>query len=342
MTQLIQTLGSFYEDNNDVKELTSVLELLDDQYKQETKETINALSRHDIDIFRKKLLYPVKVERTPEFLPYNGDGALYDMFGLYDTTTGKTKVELPAEVQSFEYWSDGITSDKKEYNSNIEVPEGVDTIWLHNAMIDQNDLYNHFGYVLDLELPSCEEYKLLINAIMDSLVNGPSEASIMLALSAMTGIPVAQNDNEKVLHIQGDLIETDMRTYQNGEPDRWTVQEGDILYKGQPLCDGIEITNDIPALQLGKEYTGMCDPITFINKDIPTHTTTVDGATMIDLDDDILTQLVHSRGVALAEKVTDPCELSRIRQIAGLEKPRPETVNTASGLGTYIITRRFN
>lgn len=342
MTQLIQTLGSFYEDNSDVKELTSVLSLLDEQHQQETTEMINSLSRHDIDIFQKKNLYPIQVKHTPEFIKYDDKGAIYDMFGLYNTETGKTRVEIPAEVQMFEYWTDGVTSIKKEYNSNIEVPEDVSTVWLHNALIDQNDLYNHFGYVLDLELPSSEEYKLLINAVMDSLVNGPSEAAVMLALSAMTGIPVAQNDNEKVLHIQGDLIETDMRTYQNGEPDRWTVQEGDILYRGQPLCDGIEITTDIPALQLGREYTGMCDPITFINKDIPTQTTTVDGATMIDLDDDFLTQIVHSRGVLLAEKVTDPCELDRIHKLINMEKKKPETATTASGLGTYMITKRFN
>ena len=342
--KLIQTLGTFYQDNPEVKELTSALDLLEDQTTQEKREMIDSLSRHDIPPFRTEKLYPIRVNRTPVLKKYDGKQA-YDFALPYDFSDGTTEVVLPEEIKSFAYWTDGINqyAIKEEYSGNtLNVPDDVKTIWLRNALIDHNDLFTQFGYIFDLSLPSSEDYKLLLNAMMDSLVNGPSEASVMLALSAMTGIPVARYDNETVLSVHSDYIETDHGIYRNGEPDRWTVRDGDILYKGQPMCDGIEVTDDVPALQLGQEYTGLCDPITFVNKDIPTQTKVIDGNLMIDLDDDILTRLTHERGIALAEKVTDPCEISRIHKLLDMTEEKPEEVTTGSGLGTYMVTRRFN
>ncbi len=344
VNKLWLALGGFAELTPDLKEIIQTLILVEQQTKQEKEELINSLSRHDIDVFRKKIWYPLTLPQEDR-MPVYDSGDFFDNLGTYDQYTGAKVIELPDYVVSADFYSDGINTysfRKKITSRYLEVPEDLGTVWLHNALINREDLYHQFGYAIGLRLPSSEQYKQLINAIFDSLVNGPSYYSLMSGISAMTGIPVVIN-NCTVTSIDDHHVTTsDGKTYNLPENSTITVKEGDSLKPGDTLCDGFEITNDVAGITLDKEYTGLCQTVTFLNQDEKILVSKEDGFTRVDVPSlgKEFNDLAHQLGCLHSQYVTDPCELYKIERIRG-KHVQPIDYSNDGGLSKYIVVHRF-
>lgn len=350
--ELLAALGSFYED---IPELQSILEgllVIQDQIDISVDELVNSMSRKEIDVFNRVLHKPLEITDGEQFPSYNS-GLLYDDAGAYDYKTPTTKHQLPANIVDAEYVSDGIT--KHTFKSDVkdgmyEVPLGTTKVWVHGAKVDNNQLYHQFGYALGLEMPSSEEYKTMINALSDSLVNGPSEGSLMLAISAMTGIPVINNSEETIIDITPSKVTTDKATYDVLPEETITVKKGQTLQKGTPITDSIDVNGDVPGIELTRGMTGLCKPVLIPNEERNVKVSTEDGLTRLDIDGidtDFLDEL-HRRGKQLHTQVTDPCVLHSLRDIIGdiqeNEEPVEPTENegpTGGGLTPYIRFNRF-
>lgn len=350
MKEVLNAIGKFWQGIEGAPQLVKSIMVLQAQIDQERNELVNSTSRHKIDVFRKKFWLPLEVE-TDDDMPRFDSGDFFDSLGTFDMSRQTRRMTLPKYVVSAEFVSDGIevyTFRNPIEDRTFEVPEGVQTVWLHNALVDQDDLYTQFGYTLGLKLPSSERYKMLINAIMDSLVNGPSQGALMMGLSAITGLPVILEKQERVLLINGNKVITDAHEYEcKGEI---LLQEGNVYQKGTPVTDDIILNADPDGLELGMGMTGLCTPFTVLNQECPIAVSEEDGYTRVDIDTipKEINDIIHQNGVYAARQVTEPCELLRIKQQLQLDdikiEPEPEPITgsvSSSGLGTYMVFHRF-
>lgn len=129
-------------------------------------------------------------------------------------------------------------------------------LWLYNAQADLKFVFNHFGYVLGLNLPSSQGYKELVHATLEALVTGPSATTLEAAISAVTGVPLAQGaetvedvgyDNEGLLVITG------ANAYRFTAAAKPLVSIGEQVTAGQALSDALQIFE----LNTGQVPTGL-------------------------------------------------------------------------------------
>lgn len=118
-------------------------------------------------------------------------------------------------------------------------------LWGFQVQLDWELPYYHFGYMLDLRMPSSQGYLDVLNIIFDGIINGSSTGTIQDLVAAMTGIPVATVSGEVVVDVRRDarhnLILTDHSCYKASLNASPVVAVGDILTRGQSLTDALTI-----------------------------------------------------------------------------------------------------
>lgn len=390
---------SYYDSSEQVKSLVLSVVELQKQIAQESIELENALSRHTVDPFRKVLWYPVKVRKSQmeadsiRYAVYDAD-TVYGDGTLYGSEVGRVfTITVPSEIKTAEAavnqilepgfiienpeirsgklilgvnpfdGSDFYVTEVYDIQGNVVDHEAL--IWLKNCEVDRDDIYNLFGYILGIKLPSSERYRDLVNAIMDSLVNGPSEGTLIKAVSAVTGIPVVRNDSETVISVSGNTITTDQQVYKFSDSDIITASPGDILFRngvmsrGMNLVSGIDSPGnpDIPAMELTQRLVPIpgFNRAVILNSDQPVKAVSVDGYSRVDIpfasvtpDTKLFNDTMWVRGLDNISLIDDPCEISRIREILGIPNAVPEsgddpgTEYTVAGLNTWLRVHRFN
>ena len=344
INKLWLALGSFAELTSDVKDLIQLIITVEQQTEQEKEELFASASRHEIPVFRKKLWLPLKVTQTVDMIAYDS-GDFFDKLGTYDLQKGTTTFHLPDYIVSADYASDGINTQTFQtpiIDRTLKLPKDITTIWLHNALIDRNDLYHQFGYAIGLKLPSSEQYKQLINALFDTLVNGPSYRTLMMSLSAITGIPVVIN-NCQVTKIDDHTVYTDDgHVYELPEESNITIKEGDKLLPGDTLCDGFEVTTNVPGITLDRHFTGLCDTVAFINQNEAIKVSKEDGFTRVDIPSlgKEFMDRTHQLGIEHSSRITDECELFKVKKLLGKYQEASEKV-IRGGLTPYTVKHRF-
>lgn len=319
-------MGGGWQNVPELQRLVSVVLEANRQLGQDTDELYLSMNRHTCPVRHTLRYLPVAVEEMD----------------------GESIVRLPDNVFKAEWVADGlaVTTFRLPVTSRVTVvPKGFETLWLHNAEVDEENLYRQFGYALGLKLPSSHSYRHILNAVFDTLVDGPSMFSVNRFLNAMMGLPVINNPVETVVEISADAVRTDKEVYAIRESDVPAVSVGDTLKEGTPLLNLVEWNAELPALHLGKAFTGMCRAVSFVNEEKAVTLSTEEGFTRVDIagmDKEFL-DITHERGIRMAEEITDPCELSRIRRKIGQTQTEPEPADTASaGLGTFMRFHRFD
>ena len=131
------------------------------------------------------------------------------------------------------------------YDATGTVVDQELTMWLFRPGIDHQDIYQHFGILLGLELPSSHAYRQLVTAMLRAMVLGSSCARINAVLAAITGVPVATGGDTVQAVGQdrhGLLVITEQTTYRFPITANLTVAVGDVLESGQTLCDTFTVT----------------------------------------------------------------------------------------------------
>lgn len=155
-------------------------------------------------------------------------------------------------------------------------------LWFFGAAFDWEHIYTHFGYVLGYRATSSEQYRDLVNAVLDATTGGTSLHQAEQLISAMAGIPLTKNAGEVVEDVREDahslLVLTDKEVYKFKRGTTATVAIGDVLQAGQSLITAYErcefrrgvVSDNIQALVLGR---GLLSPdfageLVFENKEV--------------------------------------------------------------------------
>ncbi len=195
------------------------------------------------------------------------------------------------------------------------------TVWVYRGSWDWQLVYEQFGYVLRLSMPSSQNYKDFVNAVMDALVEGTSLRSQQTALSVSFGVPVVKEAEETVKVITKDSkylnVITDSHVYQFPKTNNTLVAVGDVVKAGQSLTDALQFfelnrgetvpASQVPAITVdeGLLAWGFMSGITFNNENVNiTVTEDVDGYTKLSwelggfsLDVSKFWDDVHKKGI---------------------------------------------
>ena len=119
-------------------------------------------------------------------------------------------------------------------------------LWCYNAENDADYIYDNFGKLFDLKLPSSEVYKGMLSAIFNLFVAGPTVNAVKSIMAAFNGITPVVAAEETIEDIYSDSLHkyvvTDQRvykfeTYQQVLAD---LSPGSVVYGGDILVDTVE------------------------------------------------------------------------------------------------------
>jgi hypothetical protein len=194
-------------------------------------------------------------------------------------------------------------------------------VWLYRGEYDWQTTYKQFGYAVDILAKSGVNYRDLINAFYDAIVNGSTELSIKQAFAAICDVPVAKGAEvvESVTQDSRSLwVVTDQNVYPFLPGSTPVVGAGDSVQAGDPLVDTVQffefgrgqVPDEIQALAVGKGFlgTGFYQDLVFENKEVPLVVDATGEYTRVSFelggmpsDVDEFWDQVHAKGVAADE-----------------------------------------
>lgn len=318
-------------------------------------ETIAVLSRAQVPLFHRENWYLLPLTEsalTERPLTY-GAGATYNAQYRYGQSlpSWTWEVELPADLVTAPLmlsspagarltWTQGIDyrvdreQNKIVFRANPFAQDELaihpvydgDTVvdretalWIFRGEFDWQYAYQHWGYLLQLQMESSQGYKDLLNAVFDGLAGGTSRAVLEAAFSALTGVVLCQEAG--TVEFVGEdrqrlVIATEQRLYRYHRSSTPLVAVGDAVVAGQPLVDALqffdltagEVPAGIDSLQLedGLLGEGYLAGLTFENTTTPLVVEEdVEGYTKVSFalggfaaDAEAFWDEVHRRGVA--------------------------------------------
>lgn len=92
---------------------------------------------------------------------------------------------------------EGVQVTYTDTSGNVLDDEFI-VLWLYNVEQDNEELYNNFGVLFDLRLPSSQSYKELLKALMNLAVEGPTIEALNKSLAALMDVPIVIEPVEKV------------------------------------------------------------------------------------------------------------------------------------------------
>jgi hypothetical protein len=213
---------------------------------------------------------------------------------------------------------------------------GPITLWAYAVEEDWSYLQNQFGWLVNLEGPSSENYRQVLQVLLHSAVRGGHPRALMRLLSACTDAPLAQGQETVQVVTQdrrGLLVITDQNVYRYAQAANPLVTVGQTVYADQPLTDVFQIwdlnrgvlpegitsltldtdflsyyspTSALVLLSLGAPlFNWPGGPLTFVDQEVPLLVqTNVNGYTMVSWqlegnpgDVTGFFQYMHQRGV---------------------------------------------
>ena len=131
------------------------------------------------------------------------------------------------------------------YDSQGQVVDREITLWGLNARKNENSVFRHFGFITRTR-PSKnqEQYKQIVNAVLDSMVMGTSIESLSNAVQSITGVPFARGSEVvREIKTRGEItrVFTDKNAYAFHSNSTISCSVGDTLYPGQEISDAVRI-----------------------------------------------------------------------------------------------------
>lgn len=170
-------------------------------------------------------------------------------------------------------------------NFNNETADREITLWIYGGEWDLETVYNQFGYALSVYARSSENYKTLVNALLDATTIGTSVRSQRLALAAAIGVPVvieAVETVEEILTTASKLqIITNQNVYTFAPSAVPTVAIGEMVIAGDNLTDEVQIyelhrgsgivLENFEYLSISSNllHTYYLGGLTFVNEEVP-------------------------------------------------------------------------
>jgi len=214
---------------------------------------------------------------------------------------------LNASVRVTDVYEDGVVVDR------------VAHVWVYRGEYDWATIYKQFGYVLGMKLTSSRQYRQIVNAAYDGLVEGTTARCLEDFMSAVCDVPLALGD-ETVRYVLSDgrkkWVITDENAYGFSPGATVIVTPGQAVKAGDPLTDALRfydtnrgvVPDAVRALTVGRGYLSAAffRELTFENLTVPLVVTEgVDGYTKVEFqvsgwpaDVEKFWDDVHATGVA--------------------------------------------
>lgn len=180
---------------------------------------------------------------SPSIFYINGVDVIVDDFDvLYFNKNIFESKEFPKATIVGEH---GEPITFKDINGKLVEDEFI-IIWAYHAELDNSNLYDNFGRIFELNLPSSQSYKDILKGIINLFVSGPTIHAIRSIMAAFGGVVPVIEPEEVVEQIYSDNLNkyviTDknvytFKTYQN-LLKRITV--GSTVYGGEILIDLVQ------------------------------------------------------------------------------------------------------
>lgn len=348
-------------------------------------EAVDALSRYDVPIFHRKDWRPLTIRQTAvnntevavwrfdtgEFLDASlnfdeANGVDYivpavsDLADVSIITNRLTEPSVVLHAQQDFYVSNGTVVFRTNPFANTAIPqtdvfedgEVVDkeiTLWLFRGQYDWELVYEHWGYVLGLQLESSIEYRKLLNAVFDAITGATAAAQVEELVALLADMPLSRYVDELVEDIYDDgrfqWVVTDKACYACSREATVSVAIGDTLQPGDTLITGFErlimrhgeLDSTIPAVVLTR---GLLTPeflgeLVFENRDVEL---VVSGERVTfeisghPNDVERFWQIVHERRLIYGQS---------LYQLMRAQGPLPATINPAKFLVANIFRNNF-
>jgi hypothetical protein len=121
------------------------------------------------------------------------------------------------------------------------------SMWVPEADVDKEYIYEYYGRLLQIYEPSSDSYKAFIRGVWFYFMNGPTVNRITSALNIIGGFPVATEENEVVLSIRISngiqFVKTTVTTYEIKEGINLMIAVGEVLSPFQHLTDAYTVTD---------------------------------------------------------------------------------------------------
>jgi hypothetical protein len=231
---------------------------------------------------------------------------------------------------------------KRAVYLNGEIIDQEAVLWIFRGEFDAATLYRQYGYVLNMQFPSSKVYRDLLTAFFDALVGGTTAHQILLAASAITGIPLVVEPVEVVEQVSWDgtgrLVITDQHSYKFPMTATPLVAVGDTVQAGDSLVDTLQVIelnrgivpDDLRALAMGPGFLATCyyGDLIFENKEVPLEviedhpsgfTYVKFGLGGFPLDVTRFFDDMHERGIAASQMPVDDCDPGQTVLIPGDE-----------------------
>ena len=138
----------------------------------------------------------------------------------------------------------------KDTKGNV-IEEEFIILWVHMAEIDTQNLYNNFGIILDLNLPTSESYKDILKAVFNLYVEGPTITALISAFAALAKAPVIIESEEMVEDIFVDnyrqYVVTDKNVYRFALDQKLSdsVVRGVVFFAGEILSADVLLADTV-------------------------------------------------------------------------------------------------
>jgi hypothetical protein len=235
------------------------------------------------DAFTGKDFFAFPVSRDVRTPAQLFDRLLFPTFSL----AGGVDFVIDTRTSTILFVSDPFASTtvtrRPIYDGDKLVDEEI-TLWAFKAQFDYQYVFQQFAYAVNINLPSSENAKNLVNAVIDGLVaGGASSAVLSEVFAAIFDVPVVKTDNEVVelmtVDNAGLVIATDKNVYRFAAEANPVVAVGDALKRGDRLVDVFDIfelnRGEVPAaitaLAVDSGFTAACfyGDLIFENKSVP-------------------------------------------------------------------------
>lgn len=310
------------------------------QLDADIQQLVDSISRQACPVFHNELWYNVELlqsEMTPVFVPVGGttfpwptvakevnhmtNGLLHPTVMMTNGVDFQVNYSGGTILFPFDPFTDPRFDPIPVFDNAGAIIDYKLSLWFLGAQLDWNFIYEQFGYVIGLNLPSSKNYKDLVVAILDGVSGATSYDDVARAVSAIADIPIVKSDGETVEAIfvdpQGLLIATDKFVYRFKSTAVPVVAVGDVVNRDDSLVDALYIfepnrggTPDLVDLTIGPADLldpSLPGPLTFDNTVYPlTVIPNVFGYTKVTwplggvpADVTAFFDLLHAKGIAV-------------------------------------------
>lgn len=194
----------------------------------------------EFGVMTDRVIAPSKVYTYGSEVVINGGNLLFNTNIFEDT--GITQIPLVGENGEPITYVD---------NQGITQQDSFIILWAYHAKLDENTLYDSFGYLFSLNRNNDDFFKDLLGALFDLYIDGPTIKSIKSLCSTFLNLRTIRHDGELIEEIFSDsenyYVITDQEVYKI--PLAYTladnVKVGAVLQIGDTLTTVIEYYDNV-------------------------------------------------------------------------------------------------